>query len=201
VAKEVLAIVGSYRKGGTIDRAIDQILDAAAENGASVSKIFLSDWNIEFCRNCRQCTQEPGEQRGACTLSDDMAALLDRIQAADALVLGSPVNFGTVTALMKRFIERTTCLAHWPWGAPRGPDLRNKRIRKRAVLVTSSAMPAIMARFCTSSLSLLKKTATVLGAKTVGTLLIGLAAVDRMQALSPGAIRKARRLGGKLVST
>ena len=197
---KVLAIVGSYRPQGTIDRAVDEILKAAESKGASIKKISLRDQQIEFCTNCRNCTQRPGEERGTCLLSDDMSVLLDEIESADAIVLGSPVNFGTVTALMKRFIERTICMAYWPWGKRGGPELRNKRIQRRTVVVTSTAMPALMARFFTSSASLLRKTATVLGAKTVGTLIVGIAAVDRTQDLSPAVVRKAHRLGEKLVT-
>jgi multimeric flavodoxin WrbA len=45
-----------------------------------------------------------------------MGAILDEIAASDAVVLASPMNFWTVTALMKRFIERLVCFAYWPWG-------------------------------------------------------------------------------------
>ena len=197
--RKVLAIVGSYRSEGNIDRAVDEILKAAQAKGASIKKISLRDQQIEFCTNCRNCTQQPGEDRGRCLLTDDMSHILDEIESSDAIVLGSPVNFGTVTALMKRFIERTICMAYWPWGKQGGPELRNKRIQRRAVVVTSTAMPALMARFFTSSAGLLKKTATVLGAKTVGTLIIGIAAVDHTQNLSPTVVRKAQRLGEKLV--
>ena len=54
---KVTAIVGSYRKGGTVDRVIDEILAAAREAGAETTKIYLIDKHIEFCTNCRECTQ------------------------------------------------------------------------------------------------------------------------------------------------
>ena len=131
---KVLAIVGSYRPQGTIDRAVDEILKAAESKGASIKKISLRDQQIEFCTNCRNCTQPPGEERGTCLLSDDMSVLLDEIESADAIVLGSPVNFGTVTARWKLSIERTICMAYWPWGKRGGPELRNKRIQRCAVV-------------------------------------------------------------------
>lgn len=54
---KVLAIVGSYRKGGIIDTATDEILASAREEGAEAEKIYLIDKHIEFCTNCRSCTQ------------------------------------------------------------------------------------------------------------------------------------------------
>ena len=66
----VTAIVGSYRKGGIIDSAVDEILAGARKEGALVSKILLIDRHIEFCTNCRTCTQQPGPQRGKCIIDD-----------------------------------------------------------------------------------------------------------------------------------
>ena len=51
----VTAIVGTYRKGGIIDTAVDEILDSASQSGAEVKKIYLLDKHIEFCTNCRTC--------------------------------------------------------------------------------------------------------------------------------------------------
>ena len=57
---KIIAIVGTYRKGGVIDTAVDEILASAREADAEVSKVYLIDRHIEFCTNCRSCTQEPG---------------------------------------------------------------------------------------------------------------------------------------------
>jgi len=43
---KVIAVVGSYRKGGIIDTAIDEILSSAKEGGAETSKIYLIDQHI-----------------------------------------------------------------------------------------------------------------------------------------------------------
>ncbi len=59
----VTAIVATYRKGGMIDSAVAEILAAAREEGAEVERIDLIDKHIEFCTNCRACTQEPGAAR------------------------------------------------------------------------------------------------------------------------------------------
>jgi multimeric flavodoxin WrbA len=142
--KKILAIVGSYRKGGIIDTAIDEILSSAREEGAEVDKIYLIDKDIDFCTNCRTCTQEQGLQRGKCIIVDDMSSILEAIERSDAIVFGSPMNFGTVTAVMKKFIERLVCFAYWPWGM-NAPQVRNRQKRKHAVIVASSAAPSFMA--------------------------------------------------------
>ncbi|MGO9612072.1 MAG: flavodoxin family protein [Dissulfurispiraceae bacterium] len=52
-----------------------------------------------------------------------MGAIIEAIEASDAIVLGSPMNFGTVTAVMKKFIDRLVCFAYWPWGV-NAPKIR-----------------------------------------------------------------------------
>ncbi len=194
---KVTAIVGSYRKGGVIDRIVEEVLASAREHGAEADKIYLLDKRIEFCTNCRHCTQSEGSQRGQCVVADEMGSLLDTIEHSDALVLASPMNFGTVTALMKRFIERLIPFAYWPWGMA-APKLRLEQKSKRAVIVASSAAPALLARLSSSMVGLLKKAAAVVGARPIGILFIGLAARQLQQPLSATTRRKARLLGQRL---
>jgi multimeric flavodoxin WrbA len=195
---KITAILGTYRKGGVIDSAVDEILASAREAGAETEKIYLIDRHIEFCTNCRTCTQQEGAKRGQCPMADEMSAVLDRIERSDAIILASPMNFWTVTAVMKRFIERLVCYAYWPWGKA-APKVRTKRKDKRAVIVVSSAAPSLLARLMTRMVGLLKSCAGLLGAKTVGVLFIGLAAREQKPDLGSRAKRKARRLGKKLV--
>jgi multimeric flavodoxin WrbA len=197
MGKKIIAIVGSYRKGGIIDSAIDEILRASAEKGTETEKIYLIDQHIEFCTNCRKCTQAEGPRRGKCVQKDDMDMLLTKIEQADGLVIGSPTNFFNVTAVTRRFIERLVCYAFWPWGQ-KGPTVRNKEKRKKAVVVTASAMPALLGKFFTGSLRILKITAETLGAKPIGTLNIGMAALNEKQELTPAVVKKAKRLGHRL---
>lgn len=194
----VTAIVGSYRKGGMVDQAVDHLLASAAEAGARVKKIYLVDTQIEFCTNCRLCTQQEGAPRGICRIADQMGDILVELEASDTIVLASSVNFGTVTAVMKKFIERLVCYAYWPWGRP-APKVRSEQRPRRAVVVASSAAPAFLARFLTPVVKLLKQAAALLGAKTVGVLFVGLAARDERQELGAGVRKKAGVLGKKLV--
>ena len=103
---KVVAIVGSYRKSGIVDSAVDAILAGASAKGAETRKIYLLDKRIEFCTNCRCCTQMEGEQRGRCVQRDDLESILAEIQSANAIVLGAPVNFYNLNALFRRFMER-----------------------------------------------------------------------------------------------
>jgi len=196
---KVIAIVGTYRKGGIIDRTVDEILSSARNEGAETGKIYLIDKHIEFCTNCRTCTQQEGPDRGQCLIEDDMSGILDEVHDADAIVLGSPMNFGTVTAVMKKFIERLVCFAYWPWGML-APKLRSDKKNRYAVVVSSSAAPSLLSRLSSRIVKIQKDAAGLLGARTIGVIFVGLASSKKEQALGERTKNKARRLGKKLAS-
>jgi multimeric flavodoxin WrbA len=197
MAKKILAIVGTYRKNGAVDSAVDQVLASARQCGAETQKIYLLDKHIEFCTNCRLCTQSPGPSRGKCTHNDDIEEIFTLIEQADSLVFASPVNFYNVTALTRRFMERFVSFAYWPWGTG-APKLRQAKPTKKAVLITASAMPAFMGQIFTGAIRALKGIAKISGAKTVCTIFIGTASMYEKQPLSPKIISKAQNAGMKL---
>lgn len=196
MSKKIVAIVGSYRKGGTVDRVVEAVLDGAREKGAETQTIHLTDQHIEFCINCRQCTQAPGAERGKCAQQDDLEAILQQIEAADAIVLGSPVNYYNATAIFRRFMERLLGFAYWPpnWM----PRPRKKSLPRKAVLVASAAMPGFLIPLATGAARALRVTSKMLGAKPVGSLCIGFAALDPYHALKPRTLERARRMGMRL---
>lgn len=197
MSKRVVAIVGSYRKNGVIDRGVEAILEGAREKGAETQTIYLAGQHLEFCTNCRQCVQDPGVERGKCVLKDDLESILTQIEAADALVLGSPVNDYNATALFRRFLERLLGYTYWPWGQ-NAPRLRSKLQPRKAVLVASAAMPGLLIPLATGAPRALRLTATTLGAKPVGSLWIGLASHQPHPPLPARTLGKARRMGWKL---
>ena len=201
MAKKVIGIVGSYRKDRVIDTAVSEILKGAEAHGAEISKIYLIDKHIEFCTNCRKCTQEKDVGiRAKCVHNDDMEDILSQVDSADAMVLGSPVNFFNVTAVTKRFIERLLPYVYWPWGA-KMPKFRIKNTNKKAVIVTSSAAPAFFGRiFMRAPLTTLKAAAKCMGAKVVQSLYFGPVAQSPDATLNEKSLRKAYKAGEKLVS-
>ncbi|MEI8138602.1 MAG: flavodoxin family protein [bacterium] len=197
MAKTILGIVGSYRKNGIIDRLVTEALLSAEASGAVTKKIYLTDAQIEFCTNCRHCMQEPGPERGKCIHDDDMEAILKEWEKCDGLIIGSPVNFYNVTAVTRKFMERLIGFAYWPWGQP-SPVMRSKKKDKAAVLITATAMPAIMGHFFTGAPRALKLTVETMGAKPIKTIFAGLAAQQEKSPPSEKAIRQAQAAGRHL---
>jgi len=198
----MIALSGSYRKDGLTEQAVREMLRGAESLGWETRFIALRAAKIEFCLNCRACTQEPGASPGACPLQDDMRGILEDCLRADVLVLSSPLNFHQPTALMKRWVERLVCLSYWPW-SQHGPALRLRDTpRKKAVLVGSCAPPGFIARLVwPKSLDLLKQAAQCFNAKVVKTLQYGFAAAKPETRLSEKALRKAYELGKRLAAS
>lgn len=198
MGKKVVAVVGSYRKGGTIDTAVEAILEGARKKRAQTRTIYLTDQHIEFCLNCRQCAQSPGPGRGKCKLEDDLESIVSEIEAADAVVLASPVNCGNATAIFRRFMERLLGCGYWPWGQA-APRSRSHLHTLKAALVASSAMPGFLIPITTGTKTALRMTAKMLGAKPVANLWIGLSAREPDHRPSVRTLARARRIGMKLV--
>jgi FMN-dependent NADH-azoreductase len=197
MAKRIVAIIGTYRKGRTIDTAASEVLRGAEARGAETQRIYLLDKHIEFCTNCRSCTQEENAgRRGKCVQKDDMDEVLQAIDEADGIVLAAPTNFFNVNALTRRFIERLVPYAYWPWNARTGPKYRVPKPDKKAVTITSTACPAFIAWFAMpGARKALGITAKTVGAKVVKSLCFGLAAQTPEATLSERDRNKAYRAG------
>jgi multimeric flavodoxin WrbA len=195
---QLLAVNGSYRDNGAIDQAISLAVQTATATGATVEVVKLRNFPIEFCRNCRQCTQTPGEAPGQCVQQDRMHELIAKIEAADGYILASPTNFSSVTAVFKRFMERLVVYGYWPFGMA-APKPRRKPTGKPAVLIASCAAPGLLGRVSFTTLKQLKYTAKTIGAKPVGSLFVGLVSLQEKPVLPDRAKRRLQNLIRKLL--
>lgn len=197
---KILVINGSYRDGGVTDKIVETMVRALRECGAKVEVILLRNYLIEFCLNCRECTQKPGDVPGECVQHDGMQELIEKIEKSDAYILASPTNFGSVTAVFKRFMERLVVYGYWPWGMNAPKDRKENVSKKKALLVSSCAAPGIMGRWLYGTHKQLKTTAQTIGADTVGTYFAGLVSNEPNYKLSEKEQAKAKVLAGKLLT-
>lgn len=101
--KRVFILSSSPRKNGNSQRLCEQLKAGAESVGHLVTLVRLAEKKLGFCRACDACMRNGG----TCVLKDDMQELLVQFQAADVLVLATPVYFYGVSAQMKTFIDRT----------------------------------------------------------------------------------------------
>lgn len=107
MSKNILILSGSPRRGGNSDILCDRFMEGAQEAGHRVEKVFLRDRDIKYCTGCEACHQNSG----VCVQKDGMAELLEKMIAADVIVMATPVYFYTMDAQMKTFIDR--CVARY----------------------------------------------------------------------------------------
>ena len=103
---KVIAINGSPRKKWNTAMLLEHALTGAQSCGAETELIHLYDLEFRGCTSCFTCKLKGGKSYGKCALRDELTPVLERIGKADALILGSPIYFGTVTGEMRCFMER-----------------------------------------------------------------------------------------------
>lgn len=177
----ILAIVGSPRKGKSTDLLVDKAIEGAKSKApnCSVKKINLIDYNIQHCRNCLCCREtKTSEPVAGCTIRDDMDHISVDVLNSDALIFGTPVHMGYATGLMMCFLERVC----WTFAKPeksylviRGCPLpRSDKKRRSITIVTSGIIPPMYKRFCNQAAPLIKGVIKdSLNAKTVGEMYAG----------------------------
>lgn len=80
---------------------VRKALEGASGAGAETKIIHLADLSIGECNGCHSCWKGR-----PCCRKDDMQAIYDDIEAADAFVFGTPVYWFGPTALMKAMLDR-----------------------------------------------------------------------------------------------
>jgi multimeric flavodoxin WrbA len=103
---KVIAINGGPRKNWNTATLLKQALEGAVSAGAEVELINLYDLNYKGCISCFACKRIGGKSYGTCAVKDDLKPLFEKIQNADALILGSPIYLGMVTGELRSFLER-----------------------------------------------------------------------------------------------
>lgn len=99
--KNVLVISSTPRKGGNSEKLAEAFLAGAREAGANAQIVYLRDEKIGYCRGCGTC-----DTTGVCVQKDDMAALTEKMLAADVIAFATPVYFYTMSAQLKTVIDR-----------------------------------------------------------------------------------------------
>jgi multimeric flavodoxin WrbA len=104
---KIMGFTASPRKKGNTAWIVDKILEGAKEQGAETQSWYFSDLDIKPCVSCYGCRQgDLAGERTRCIINDDMQQLYDALEHADALVLGSPVYMGQMSAQAKIFMDR-----------------------------------------------------------------------------------------------
>ncbi len=199
----LLAIIGSPRKGKATDSLVDKAIEGVLmkNSDASVKKIYLSDYEINYCKDCLTCWKSDTEGPVAkCVIRDDMDNINQDILKSDLLIMGTPIHMGYASALMMTFLERIC----WTFAKPaknyiivKGcPTPRSDKQRKAVITAVSGMIPQRYKKLCNWATPQIKGVIKdSLNAKTVGTLYAG----DVWHKGVDHYFDKALKLGQKLI--
>jgi multimeric flavodoxin WrbA len=104
----VVGVNGSPNLFGETRQLIDVVLEACAAAGAKTQVIHVQEalegQDRAYCEDCASPCP------GTCMEVQNLADAYDLLKDADAVVVGSPVYFGTVSAQLKAFFDKSRLL-------------------------------------------------------------------------------------------
>jgi multimeric flavodoxin WrbA len=106
---KVVAFNGSPRKDGNTSLLIREVFSELEKEGIETELIHIGGKALRGCTACMQCAENKDRR---CVIDGDaLNEYLEKMFAADAVILGSPVYFTDVTAEMKALIDRAGFVA------------------------------------------------------------------------------------------
>ena len=97
----VLMINGSPRKNGNTSIALAEMERIFQEEGMETQVVQVGNENIRGCIACLSC-----KQKGKCVFDDLVNQIAPQFEAADGLVIATPVYFASANGSLISFIDR-----------------------------------------------------------------------------------------------
>jgi multimeric flavodoxin WrbA len=106
---KVVAFNGSARRGGNTAILLGYVLGELAQEGIETELVELAGVTIHGCLACRKCSTRKDRR---CSQTDDMGNVcIDKMAAADGILLGSPTYVTDVSPEIKALIDRACLVA------------------------------------------------------------------------------------------
>ena len=129
---KIVGFIASPHKNGNTAFTVNKILEGAKEKGAEIKVWYTSELDIKPCRGCLGCVKND-----RCVVNDDMQKIYDALLCADAVVLGSPIYMGQMSAQAKIFTDRLFAQI-----TPRfSPKFKEKNAGKKLILAFTQGNP------------------------------------------------------------
>jgi len=101
---KVVAFNGSARKDGNTAILIGYVLKELEKENIETELVQFSGSRIHGCIACMKCFENKDKR---CSVKDDIANdCIEKMKAADGIILGSPTYFANVSTEMKALIDR-----------------------------------------------------------------------------------------------
>jgi len=106
---KVVAFNGSPRKNGNTALLIETVLERLRDADIETEHVQLAGTRLAGCIACMKCREH---RDGACAVkADALNVCLEKMLAADGIIIGSPVYFADITANTKALLERAGFVA------------------------------------------------------------------------------------------
>jgi multimeric flavodoxin WrbA len=106
---KVLAVNGSALKGGNTAILLRYVLQELEKEGIKTELIELSGIQIHGCRACHACSKLKNHH---CSQTNDACnELIDKMEAADGILLGSPTYFANISPEIAALMDRACYVA------------------------------------------------------------------------------------------
>jgi multimeric flavodoxin WrbA len=106
---KVVAFVGSGRKGGNTAALVQKVAAELKREGIETELVELAGMQIRGCTACYGCFKNKDRH---CAMQDDFInEAIDKMDAADGIIIASPTYFADITAETKALIDRTGMVA------------------------------------------------------------------------------------------
>lgn len=98
---KVLAINGSPRIGGNTSIALDEVRKTFEAEGIEIEIVQIGNRDIRGCIACNRCSEI-----GKCVFDDIVNELARKFEAADGLIVASPVYYASANATLMACLDR-----------------------------------------------------------------------------------------------
>ncbi|MBM4024863.1 MAG: flavodoxin family protein [Planctomycetes bacterium] len=106
---KVVAFNGSARQDGNTAILVRRVFAELEKEGIETELVQLAGQPIHGCTACGQCFKNKNQR---CALDDDVAnACIEKMRAADGIILASPTYFADVSTEIKALIDRAGFVA------------------------------------------------------------------------------------------
>ncbi len=106
---KVIGINGSPRAEGNTALALGEMARELAAAGIEMEIVHIGNKAVRGCLACGTCGRKKDER---CVIGDDpVNETIQKMKAADAIVLGSPVHYAGIAGTMKSFCDRAFYVA------------------------------------------------------------------------------------------
>ncbi|MBN2247105.1 MAG: flavodoxin family protein [Coriobacteriia bacterium] len=106
---KVVAFSGSARKGGNTALLLRRVLDTLEAEGIETELVELAGTRAQGCTVCLKCREH--QDRQCHGRKDAINACIEKMDAADGIIIGSPVYFADITPEAKALIDRAGYVA------------------------------------------------------------------------------------------